>query len=230
MTRFGLPREALLKHHARLQITPIVRQLEAIDHPSVGMTLDIAHLHIAAHDMGFDYLDAVAEAAPWVVHLHANDNYGRLDTGFDSEPERWPYGEADIHLPRLGINPLHRSLRAPARLPRRSDFGNQRRLRRLPGREPDDDGEVGGFVDQKPARSSRPWRLTIRMRRASTSMRSRRCNSLRERLTTSRTVPSAAASSAPLHSRARAGCPLLWARMNAASRPLTERKKVDRSA
>ncbi|MEZ4837198.1 MAG: TIM barrel protein, partial [Caldilineaceae bacterium] len=36
MTRFGLPREALLKHHARLQITPIVRQLEAIDHPSVG--------------------------------------------------------------------------------------------------------------------------------------------------------------------------------------------------
>ncbi|MEZ4640629.1 MAG: hypothetical protein R2856_37680 [Caldilineaceae bacterium] len=41
---------------------------------SVGMTLDIAHLHIAAHDMGFDYLDAVAEAAPWVVHLHANDS------------------------------------------------------------------------------------------------------------------------------------------------------------
>lgn len=99
MARFGLPREALLKHHARLQITPIVRQLEAIDHPSVGMTLDIAHLHIAAHDMGFDYLNAVAEAAPWVVHLHANDNYGRLDSGFDSEPERWPYGEADIHLP-----------------------------------------------------------------------------------------------------------------------------------
>lgn len=99
MTRFGLPREELLKHHARLQIAPIVRQLEAIDHPSVGMTLDIAHLHIAAHDMGFDYLAAVTEAAPWVVHLHANDNFGRLDTGFDSEPERWPYGEADIHLP-----------------------------------------------------------------------------------------------------------------------------------
>ncbi len=99
MARFGLPRAALLTHHARLQIAPIVRQLQAVDHPAVGMTLDIAHLHIAAHDMGFDYLDAVSEAAPWVVHLHANDNYGRLDTGFDSEPERWPYGEADIHLP-----------------------------------------------------------------------------------------------------------------------------------
>lgn len=99
LARFGQPRTALSKHHARLHIPPIVRQLEAIDHPNVGMTLDIAHLHIAANDMGFDYLDAVAEAAPWVRHLHANDNFGRLDWGFDSEPDRWPYGEADIHLP-----------------------------------------------------------------------------------------------------------------------------------
>jgi sugar phosphate isomerase/epimerase len=99
MAQFGLPRAALLKHHARLAITPIVRQLEAIDHPAVAMTLDIAHLHIAAHDMGFDYLDAIGEARPWVCHLHANDNFGRLDAGFDSEAERWPYGEADIHMP-----------------------------------------------------------------------------------------------------------------------------------
>ena len=80
-------------------IRPIVRQLEAIDDPAVGMTLDIAHLHIAAYDIGFDYLDAIEEAAPWVSHLHANDNFGRLDRGFDSEADRWPYGEADVHLP-----------------------------------------------------------------------------------------------------------------------------------
>ena len=99
LARFDQPRTALSKHHARLHIPPIVRQLEAIDHPNVGMTLDIAHLHIAAHDMGFDYLEAVAQAAPWVRHMHANDNFGRLDWGFDSEPDRWPYGEADVHLP-----------------------------------------------------------------------------------------------------------------------------------
>ena len=63
------------------------------------MTLDIAHLHIAAHDLGFDYLEAVAQAAPWVGHLHANDNFGRLDQGYDHEVDRWAYGEADIHLP-----------------------------------------------------------------------------------------------------------------------------------
>jgi sugar phosphate isomerase/epimerase len=99
MADHGLPREALSKHHARLHIPPIVRQLEAIDHPNIGMTLDIAHLHIAAHDMGFDYLEAVTQAAPWVKHLHANDNFGRLDQGFDSEPDRWAYGEGDVHLP-----------------------------------------------------------------------------------------------------------------------------------
>jgi sugar phosphate isomerase/epimerase len=95
----GLPREALLTHHARLRIEPIVAQLEAIDHPAVGLTLDIAHLHIAAHDMAFDYLESVSAAAPWTRHLHVNDNLGRLDQGFDAESERWAFGEADIHMP-----------------------------------------------------------------------------------------------------------------------------------
>jgi sugar phosphate isomerase/epimerase len=99
MAQFGLLRADLAIHHARLMIAPIVRQLEAIDDPAVGMTLDIAHLHIAAHDLGFDYLEAVEIAAPWVRHLHANDNFGRLDWGFDNEPDRWPFGEADVHLP-----------------------------------------------------------------------------------------------------------------------------------
>jgi sugar phosphate isomerase/epimerase len=99
LDRFVAPREALVKHHPRLRISPIVRQLEAIDHPAVGLTLDVAHLHIAAHEIGFDYLEAVREAAPWVRHLHANDNFGRLDRGVDLEMDRWAFGEADIHLP-----------------------------------------------------------------------------------------------------------------------------------
>jgi sugar phosphate isomerase/epimerase len=96
---FGLPRSELLKHHPRLCIAPIVWQLEAIDHPNVAMTLDVGHLYIAAHDLGFDYLEAVGEAAPWVKHLHVSDNFGLLDRGFDTEHDRWAFGEADIHLP-----------------------------------------------------------------------------------------------------------------------------------
>lgn len=104
----GLPRDALLKHHARLRVEPIVAQLEAIDHPAVGLTLDIAHLHIAAHDMRLDYLASVQAAAPWTRHLHVNDNFGRLDQGFDTERDRWAFGEADVHMPPgWGCIPYH---------------------------------------------------------------------------------------------------------------------------
>ena len=96
---FGLPPSEIDRHLARLRIGPIVRQLEAIDHPSVGMTLDVAHLHLASHDLGFSYLDAVSEAAPWARHLHVTDNFGRLDAGNSIERDRWAFGEADMHMP-----------------------------------------------------------------------------------------------------------------------------------
>jgi sugar phosphate isomerase/epimerase len=96
---FGQPASAIERHLARLRIGPIVRQLEAIDSPNVRMTLDVAHLYLSSHDLGFDYLDAVREAAPWVQHLHVTDNFGRLDVGYDGEMDRWAYGEADLHMP-----------------------------------------------------------------------------------------------------------------------------------
>ena len=99
LAQFGRPRSELARYHPRLRVAPIVRQLEAIDHPNVGMTLDIGHLYIAAHDLGFDYLEAIGEAAPWVKHIHVSDNFGLLDQGFDTERDRWAFGEADIHLP-----------------------------------------------------------------------------------------------------------------------------------
>ncbi len=99
LDRFARPRAELVKHHPRLRIGPIVRQLEAIDQPNVGMTLDVGHLRIAAREIGFDYLEAVGEAAPWVRHLHVNDNFGQLDRGVDTEMDRWAFGEADLHLP-----------------------------------------------------------------------------------------------------------------------------------
>ena len=108
IAQFGRPDSELDKYHARLRTGPIVRQLEAIGHPNVAMTLDIAHLHLAAHTLGFDYLPAISEAAPWARHLHLNDNFGRLDQGFEAEYEGWPFGEADAHLlPGWGSIPYH---------------------------------------------------------------------------------------------------------------------------
>jgi sugar phosphate isomerase/epimerase len=94
-----LPDSDLPVYHPRLRIPPIVDQVKAVDHPNVGITLDLAHLHIAAHTVGFDYLEAVAQAAPVTRHLHLNDNFGKLDTGFDDGGDRAAYGEADLHLP-----------------------------------------------------------------------------------------------------------------------------------
>jgi sugar phosphate isomerase/epimerase len=99
LERFGLPRTSLSDHHARTRIPPIVRQLEAIDHPNVGLTVDVAHLHIAARDIGFDELEAATQAAPWVRHVHVSDNFGQLDRGYATESDRWAFGEADMHMP-----------------------------------------------------------------------------------------------------------------------------------
>ncbi|MCC6191240.1 MAG: sugar phosphate isomerase/epimerase [Anaerolineales bacterium] len=111
----GAGPEALTRHHARLCLPNIVRQLEAVDHPQVGLTLDVAHLYLAANAVGFDYLEAVAQAAPWVRHLHVNDNFGQLDRGEPVERNRWAFGEADLHLaPGWGTIPLREVF---ARLP-----------------------------------------------------------------------------------------------------------------
>ncbi|NLE43652.1 MAG: sugar phosphate isomerase/epimerase [Chloroflexi bacterium] len=99
ITQHGGQHSHISKHHARLLVGPIVQQLEAIAMGNVGLTLDIGHLYIAAHELGFDYLEAVREASPWVKHLHVSDNFGRVDGGFDAEPDRWAFGEADIHMP-----------------------------------------------------------------------------------------------------------------------------------
>ena len=95
----GKPPDDLAKYHARMRTAAIVEQAEAVNHPNVGITLDLGHLYLAAQALGDDYLPAIAAAAPWVCHLHINDNFGRLDMGVDYEGYRLPYGEADLHLP-----------------------------------------------------------------------------------------------------------------------------------
>ena len=99
LRRAGKRSEDLAKYHARLRTSALAAQAEAVNHSHVGITLDLAHLHLAAHALGEDYLDAISAAAPWVRHVHINDNFGLLDRGFDAERDRLPYGEADLHLP-----------------------------------------------------------------------------------------------------------------------------------
>ena len=95
----GRAPDDLAQYHARMRTSAIVAQAEAVNHSNVGITLDLAHLHLATHALGEDYLEAIMTASPWVCHVHINDNFGKLDAGFDSEGDRLLYGEADLHLP-----------------------------------------------------------------------------------------------------------------------------------
>jgi sugar phosphate isomerase/epimerase len=111
ITQSGGKPSDLAKYHERLLLQNIVNQLEEINLPNVVMTLDVGHLFIAAKILGFDYLSAIRNAAPWIKHLHISDNFGNLDRNVYNEPDRWAFGEADMHMPPgWGCIPLEQAI------------------------------------------------------------------------------------------------------------------------
>ena len=115
LARAGLPADQLPKYHAGMIIPNLVRQVEAVNHPNLGLTLDFAHLFLAANHCRFDYLEAIRQAAPHVRHLHGNDNFGRLGGAYEQLVDRISYGDGDLHLPPgWGVIP---HLEALAQLP-----------------------------------------------------------------------------------------------------------------
>ena len=101
----GIPRERLKVVHPGLFPDEIGRQIEEINCPNLGMTLDIGHLFLAAELTGQDFLSAVENQASLIKHLHVNDNFGKNFSPFYSRMERTLYGQGDCHLP-LGMGAL----------------------------------------------------------------------------------------------------------------------------
>jgi len=102
----------LATFHGGMLVPRIVEQVEAVNHPNLGICLDLAHLFLATNQLGIDYLQAVRQAAPHLRHIHANDNFGRLDDAYDDLGQRNPYGEGDLHLPPgWGAIPLADAMR-----------------------------------------------------------------------------------------------------------------------
>jgi sugar phosphate isomerase/epimerase len=86
----------------------LAEQISAVDHPSVGICLDVGHAALAANVFGFDYFEECAAAAPLVRHIHLHDNL--MKTNLLGEPpvsEHPVYGLGDLHLPPgMGTIPL----------------------------------------------------------------------------------------------------------------------------
>jgi sugar phosphate isomerase/epimerase len=75
-------------------------QVSAVDHPAIGICLDVGHAALAANFFGFDYLDECAIVAPLVRHVHLHDNLQKTNlTGEPPVSEHHVYGLGDLHLP-----------------------------------------------------------------------------------------------------------------------------------
>ncbi len=91
--------EQLPKYHAGMLLPELIRQIKEVNHPNLGITLDFGHLFLAAAYCGFDYLDAIRMAAPYIRHLHGGDNAGRLGGIFSRLSDQTIYGDGDTHFP-----------------------------------------------------------------------------------------------------------------------------------
>ena len=78
----------------------LAEQISAVDHPAVGLCLDVGHAALAAGVFGFDYFEECAAVAPLVRHIHLHDNLMRTNvTGEPPVSEHRIYGLGDLHLP-----------------------------------------------------------------------------------------------------------------------------------
>ena len=84
----------------------LVNQVEIINNPFVGITLDVGHAYLASRYYGFDFLKAVAKAAPFVRHIHLHDNFGLASGSLEKkQAELMAMGRGDLHLP-IGLGEI----------------------------------------------------------------------------------------------------------------------------
>lgn len=91
-----------------LRLERLAEQIAAVDHPQVGVCLDVGHAFLAASYLESDFLAGVRAIAPLVNHLHLSDNLGRtqLDGAVEGD-DSLALGDGDLHLvPGWGVVPF----------------------------------------------------------------------------------------------------------------------------
>ena len=78
----------------------LAEQISTVDHPAVGICLDVGHAALAAGFFGFDFIEECAAISPLVRHVHLHDNLQKTNlTGEPQVSEHTVYGLGDLHLP-----------------------------------------------------------------------------------------------------------------------------------
>ena len=79
------------------QLGNVIRE---INHPRVGITLDLGHAYLAARHYHFDLLAGVEAVAPYVRHIHLHDNFGKICASYEKkQAEMAAVGRGDMHMP-----------------------------------------------------------------------------------------------------------------------------------
>lgn len=82
------------------KITDLQQQVERIDRPNIGITLDFGHLNMAANYYDFDQIAAVRSIATLIRHCHVHDNFGRAVYHTQKQQtQQIPLGQGDSHMP-----------------------------------------------------------------------------------------------------------------------------------
>ena len=98
----------------------LAEQISEVDHPAVGICLDVGHAALAAGFFGFDLIEECCAIAPLVRHVHLHDNLQRTNlTGEPQVSEHTVYGLGDLHLPpgrgTIPLEDLFRRMEYPER-------------------------------------------------------------------------------------------------------------------
>jgi sugar phosphate isomerase/epimerase len=78
----------------------LARQVEAINHPNVGIALDVGHLHLSVKMYELNLIQQLESMLPYIMHLHIHDNFGK--PCFSTEKNQYELvqlGRGDMHMP-----------------------------------------------------------------------------------------------------------------------------------
>jgi sugar phosphate isomerase/epimerase len=81
-------------------LSELVRMVEEVNHPRVGITLDMGHTYLAANHHGYDLLGGIKLMASYVKHIHLHDNFGKPSASYERKmTEMAAMGRGDMHMP-----------------------------------------------------------------------------------------------------------------------------------
>lgn len=83
-----------------LDLRALARQVGQVNHPSVVACIDVSHAQQGAYLQGFDVIEAAAELAPHVGHIHFSDSAGPpVSVDVADQGEYMFFGVGDMHAP-----------------------------------------------------------------------------------------------------------------------------------